>query len=229
MGYVSVYGQGYQCSHPTWKTFKICNFVIFFSRPGKWLEFAQKVVKTWNFNSKPEKLEICKFYVSSFTFQDVIYKNNSDLHLCHIHIINTNTVIQRQIDLGFHCFYLEITWKIHGILCHQRSGNPGYHGYTWGNIEKTIIYFIHWLKWTKGKHSQSLKECTLFGLQDIFTILNYCIIIANFHNYCQQIHNNNAIDLFQYLKNKLKIELYVNTSNCSIGKFETILFLYEQL
>ncbi len=29
------------------------NFVIFFSRPGKCLEFAQKVVKTWNFSSKP--------------------------------------------------------------------------------------------------------------------------------------------------------------------------------
>ncbi len=27
------------------------------------------------------------------------------------------------MDLGFHCFYLEITWKIHGILCHRRSGN----------------------------------------------------------------------------------------------------------
>ncbi len=45
------------------------------------------------------------------------------LHLCHIYIINTNTVIHCQIDLDFHCFYLEITWKIHGILCHQRSGN----------------------------------------------------------------------------------------------------------
>ncbi len=79
-------GQG---SHPTWKTW---NFVIFFSRPEKYLEFAQKVVKTWNFNSKPgKKLEICKFYVSGFTFQDVIYKNNSDLLLCHIYIINTNT------------------------------------------------------------------------------------------------------------------------------------------
>ncbi len=45
----------YQGSHPTWKTFKTCNFVIFFSMPGKYLEFAQKVVQTWNFNSKPGK------------------------------------------------------------------------------------------------------------------------------------------------------------------------------
>ncbi len=66
-----------QCSQRTWKPW---NFVIFFSMPGKCLEFAQKVVKTWNFNSKNlEKIEICKFYVSSFAFQDVIYKNNSDL------------------------------------------------------------------------------------------------------------------------------------------------------
>ncbi len=71
----------YQGSHPTWKTW---NFVIFFSRAGKCLEFAQKVVKTW------KNLEICKIYVSCFTFQDVIYKNNSDLLLCHIYIINTN-------------------------------------------------------------------------------------------------------------------------------------------
>ncbi len=42
----------YQSSHPTWKT---RNFVIFFSRPGKYLEFAQKVIKTRNFNSKPGK------------------------------------------------------------------------------------------------------------------------------------------------------------------------------
>ncbi len=42
----------YQGSHPTWKTFKTWNFVIFFSRSGKCLEFAQKVIKTWNFNPK---------------------------------------------------------------------------------------------------------------------------------------------------------------------------------
>ncbi len=46
-----------------------------------------------------------------------------------------------------------------------------------------------------------------------------------------RIHNNNAINLFQYLielKNKLKIEHYIYASN-SIGKFEKFLFLYEQL
>ncbi len=50
-------------------------------KPGIWLftfpglEFAQKVRKTWNFNSKPGFLFfiIIKFCVSKFTFQDVIY------------------------------------------------------------------------------------------------------------------------------------------------------------
>ncbi len=60
--------------------------------------------------------------------------------------------------------------------------------------------------------SESLEECILFGFQiegDIFNVLNYCILLAKFHMYCQRIHNNNAINLFLYLiqlKNKLKIE-----------------------
>ncbi len=43
-----------------------------------------------------------------------------------ISTLSTQILIRSQIDLGFHCFYLEITWKIHGILCHKRSGNPVY-------------------------------------------------------------------------------------------------------
>ncbi len=79
-----------------------------------------------------------------------------------------------------------------------------------------------------------IKTQDVFGFQiggDIFSVLNYCILIAKFHIYCQRIHNNNAINLFQYLielKNKLKIENYICASN-SIGKFEKFLFLYEQL
>ncbi len=61
------------------------NFDIYFSRPGKCLEFAQKVGKIWNFSWKPGKN-------SRFTFQDVIYKTKSDLHLCFINIININTI-----------------------------------------------------------------------------------------------------------------------------------------
>ncbi len=100
-----------QSSHPTWKT---CNFVIYFSRPGKCLEFAQKVGKTSQKN-----------YIENLVFQDLLFKMSLTkkknhllvhLHLFHIYIINRNTVILSQIDLEFHCFYLEITWKIHGII-----------------------------------------------------------------------------------------------------------------
>ncbi len=42
-----------------------------------------------------------------------------------ISVLSTQTLVQSQIDLGFDWIYLEIAWKIHGILCHQRSGNPG--------------------------------------------------------------------------------------------------------
>ncbi len=63
-----------QGSHPTWKTLETCNFAIYITRPGKCLEFAQKVGNTWNFNSKPrKKMKIYKFGVSRFIFQDVIY------------------------------------------------------------------------------------------------------------------------------------------------------------
>ncbi len=80
-----------QGSHPTWKTWKTWNFVIFFSRPGKCLEFGQKVVKAWNFNLKPGKTWHLQILCFNLHFQDVIYKNNSDLLLCHIYIININT------------------------------------------------------------------------------------------------------------------------------------------
>ncbi len=84
-------------------------------------------------------------------------------------------------------------------------------------------------------YSESLEECILFGFQtegDILSVLNYCILIAKFHIYCQWINNNNAINLFQYLielKNKPKIENYICASKSSIGKIEKFLFLCEQL
>ncbi len=113
-----------QGSHATWKTLKTRNFVINFSRPRKYLEFAQKLWKTWNFNSKPEKnLYFVKKKKSRFTFQDVIFKIKW-IYVFVTSALSTQTLIQSQIDLEFHCIYLEITWKIHGILCHQRSGNP---------------------------------------------------------------------------------------------------------
>ncbi len=55
------------------------------------MEFAE-VVGNLEFELKHgTKLDICKFNVLRFTFQDVIYKIKSYLHLCHIYIINANT------------------------------------------------------------------------------------------------------------------------------------------
>ncbi len=69
---------------------------------------------------KLEKNIIFKFSVSEMSFTTT--KNL--IYIFGISALLTQTLIQSQIDLGFHCFYLEITWKIHEILCHQRSGNP---------------------------------------------------------------------------------------------------------
>ncbi len=90
-------------------------------RTLKNLEFCDLLFHAWNLlknSEKPgiltqnleKKLVLCKFCFSRFTFQDVIFKKKSDLHLCHICIINTNTD-SNQIDLGFHCIYLENTWN----------------------------------------------------------------------------------------------------------------------
>ncbi len=43
---MNMYSQGYHTTGKTW------NVVIYFSLPGKCLEFAQKMGKIWNFNSK---------------------------------------------------------------------------------------------------------------------------------------------------------------------------------
>ncbi len=65
------------------------------------LAFCHLLFQIWNLLKKCEntgilipnlgkKHAICKFCVSRFTFQYVLYKK-SDLHLGHIYIINTNT------------------------------------------------------------------------------------------------------------------------------------------
>ncbi len=110
-------------SHHTGTTLKTWNFVIYFSRPGKCLEFAQKVGKTWNFNSQPWK----NFKLVNLEFKDLLFKMSFTKKIIYIFVISTlspQALIQSQIDLGFYCFYLEITWKIHRSLYHQRSGNP---------------------------------------------------------------------------------------------------------
>ncbi len=78
---------------------------------------------------------------------------------------------------------------------------------------------------------ECLEENILFGFQteeDIFTVLNFCILIAKYHIYCQRIHNENGINFFQYfieLKNKLRIERYICTSTATIEKLDKFQFL----
>ncbi len=51
---------------------------------------------------------------------------------------SAQTLIRSQIDLGFHCFYLKITWKIHGIgtkiLEKNRNLGPKNHRKTWNLV-----------------------------------------------------------------------------------------------
>jgi hypothetical protein len=82
---------------------------------------------------------------------------------------------------------------------------------------------------------ECLEESILFGFQaggEISTVLNYCILIAKYHIYCQRIHNDNNVDFFRYLfelKNKLKVEKHICIANNASGKFEMFKFVHEQL
>ncbi len=70
------------------------------------MTFANSMFQASLFNMSFTEINLIYFFVISST-------------------LSTQTLIRSQIDLGFHCFYLEITWKIHGILCYKRSVNPG--------------------------------------------------------------------------------------------------------
>ncbi len=96
--------------------------ILSFSFPG--LENAWNLLKKWYFNSKPGK----NFKFANSMFQASLFNMSFTkiilIYFFVISTLSTQTLIQSQIELGFHCFYLEITWKIHGFLCHRRSGNP---------------------------------------------------------------------------------------------------------
>ncbi len=77
-------------------------------------EFAQKVAKTWNINSKPGK----KMKFVNLVLQDKLFKmsftNKFPLHLCHIYIINTKHNYSKPNWLRFSLFLrgnnLENAW-----------------------------------------------------------------------------------------------------------------------
>ncbi len=130
--------------------------------PGKlWnLEFCHLCFQAWNLLKKwgkdgnltqnlgEKKLEIYKFSLSIFTFQNVICKKNEKLHLCLIYIINTNTVLKPYLPVIL-LLYLEITLKIHGILCHLRSGNPALATYTVHDVISYPCDFSAKMLWNK--------------------------------------------------------------------------------
>ncbi len=80
-----------------------------------------KSAKNLEFNSKPGKIVNLK----NLMFPDYIFRVSLQkiFYMYIISKLSTPTLNQHQINLGFHCFYLEITWKIHAMSCHQRSGN----------------------------------------------------------------------------------------------------------
>ncbi len=80
------------------------------------------MVKTWNFNWK--KTELVIFVFSGSVFQMSFNTRKDYLNQWLIYIIITNTVYQSQIDLGFHWFYWEITWKIHGNFVSREKWKP---------------------------------------------------------------------------------------------------------
>ncbi len=99
--------------------------ILPFSFPGLENGICSKVVQTWNFNSKPGKKKL-KFANSMFeaslfkmSFTKIIL-----IYFCVISTLSTHTLIRSEIDLGFHCIhFIAFVWKIHGILCHKKSGN----------------------------------------------------------------------------------------------------------
>ncbi len=95
---------------------------FYFFRPWKCQKLAQKVGKTHNSNSKSGKnLKFVNLMFTNSLF-NMSFTKYINLYLCHIYMINKNT------DLKSNWSWISlllpvINLKIHGILCHQRSGN----------------------------------------------------------------------------------------------------------
>ena len=109
------------------------------------------------------------------------------------------------------------------------------------DCEKVNIFWSSFFKWWNNASETTImdiehfEECILFGFpetNEIFMVLNYCILLAKFYIYRSRIFENNKIDLYQYLvilKNRLSIEKYIckkeNKSNC----FEKFAIIHEAI
>ncbi len=90
------------------------------------LELCHFLFQTWKMPGICSKSG-ANLKFANFMFQASLFKMSfTEINLIYfiISTLSTQTLIQSQIDLGLHCFYLKITWKLHGILNHKRRGNP---------------------------------------------------------------------------------------------------------
>ncbi len=97
-----------QGSHSTWKTLKTWNFVIYFSRPEKCIKFAQKLGKSWNFNSKPGKnpLKLVNSVFYDSLFKMSLTKNRSFTCLSYLHYQNRHCDFEAKLT----CHFIPFTW-----------------------------------------------------------------------------------------------------------------------
>ncbi len=127
-----------------------------------------------------------------------------------ISTLSTQTLIQSQIDLGIHCFYLEITWKIYGILCHKRSGNPAsglthfeifiteiclkvpgiWHKKTWKNLEFRTKNLEKTWNLVFGKSGNPVKQVVLPVFNTSFSLILslLCMVICYLRSVIESSH-----------------------------------------
>ena len=96
-------------------------------------------------------------------------------------------------------------------------------------------FFNWWNRIGDVEIPQCGEEVILFGNpseNEIFTVLNYCILQAKYFIYKRRLYHENNIDLYKYLvdlKFKLKLELFICKTNGTPESFEKYTHLYENL
>ena len=111
--------------------------------------------------------------------------------------------------------------------------------YSCPNVSAFWSSFFRWWNGlgdiTIASDYKDVEQSIIFGFQargDIFSVLNYCILIGKHHIYKNRKHNNNSIDFLQYLfylKSKLCLEEQISMSGNCLHLFEKYRFVYEQL
>ena len=105
---------------------------------------------------------------------------------------------------------------------------------------KVVNFWNSFFKWWNNLGDIVLldipDECILFGYQwendDLFKVLNFCILNAKHYIHKQKLFNNNNFDLYDFLiilKFKLQLEKSVCENKGIDKQFEKFLFIYEQL